>query len=773
MNTTIASRLVGDISLDCADPGDWSFATEIVADKDPAIEWLQIALDAPADATPPAFTLSFAVPLDGACHRWTWNTQSCNLPPDWGGDIETNIACGLPVCAFVRPDDSNRLTAACSETARVLRLNAGVNEETASLKFRYSFFRAAEAPLRTYRATLRLDTRGLPFSDAVREAAAWLDTLPGNTPLTPPPAAFEPLYSSWYGFHQSVFADQIEAECAEAARDGMKVLIVDDGWETEDTNRGFAFTGDWEMTPSRFPDMRAHVARVHALGMKYMLWFAVSFVGFKSRNHARFKGKYLYDVEGLGTSVLDPRFPEVRAFLAETYERAIREWDLDGLKLDFIDSFRISGRDPAEKDGFAGRDFKSVPEAVRALFDMLRARLGAIKPDLLFEFRQNYIGPAIRTFGNMMRASDCPADAFANHTRIANLRLTSGPSAVHSDMLEWHPAESAETAALQVLACLFGVIQYSMRLGALPPDHHAMIRHWIGFTTAHRGALLHGGFRPHGAAAGYTRLEGWDAGERIVASYVAETVCPLDDTTRTTYVVNATPCPVLPLRLPRAPAFLAVFDTLGRPAPAPERLPGPGLCDVPVPVGGYVALRWDRALIIDLDGVMLDSLGVWSEIDADFVRRYGIANPDDVVERLKRIPSLIDAGHYLHGTCGVPRSPQEIADEFVELLGEHYRDTLPLFPGVTDKLRALRESGLRLAMVTASPEVHARPAAERTGILGFFDHVYYDEPKTTPDVFLRAVRDLGTSIGDTLVVDDNPAIRAVAEAAGFRTRPAL
>ena len=73
----------------------------------------------------------------------------------------------------------------------------------------------------------------------------------------------------------------------------------------------------------------------------------------------------------------------------------------------------------------------------------------------------------------------------------------------------------------------------------------------------------------------------------------------------------------------------------------------------------------------------------------------------------------------------------------------------------------------------ALPEVHAKPAAEHTGILGFFDCVYYDEPKTTPDVFLRAVRDLGTTVADTIVIDDNATIRPVAEAAGFTTRSAL
>ena len=772
MNTAITSRLVGSIDIKCDEPGTWTFTADALPVA-AGVEEILLALDAPSSAKPPSFTLSFSVPLDGACHRWTWFAESASLPPDWGCDIQTNIASGLPVCAFVRADDSNRLAFACSETACVLHCNAGVREETASILFRLVFFAGAEPPIGAYRATIRLDTRCVHFSDAVRESAAWLDTLPGNAPLTPPPAAFEPLYSSWYGFHQNVFADQIEAECAEAARDGMKVLIVDDGWETDDNNRGFAFTGDWEVSPNRFPDMRAHVARVHALGMKYMLWFAVAFVGFNSRNHPRFEGKFLYDIDRIGASVLDPRFPEVRAFLVETYAKAISDWDLDGLKLDFIDSFSIQGQDPAEKDGFAGRDFTSVPEAVEALFREIRARLDAIKPGLLFEFRQSYIGPAIRSFGNMLRASDCPASPCTNRARITNLRLTSGVSAVHSDMLEWHPDEPVEVAAQQVLACLFGVIQYSMRLGLLPPEHREMVRHWIRFTAAHRGALLHGGFRPHGAMAGYTRLEGWDAGERIVATYVADAVCELADTTRTTFVVNATPRPAVPMRLPRKPAAIEVFDTLGRPAPVPSPLPGPGLCEIAVPVCGYAVVRWDRAAIIDLDGVMLDSLGVWSEIDTDFVRRYNIDDGATVVEHLKRIPSLIDAGRYLHNDCGLQQSPQEIADEFVELLGEHYRDTLKLFPGVTDKLRALRDAGLRLAMVTASPEVHARPAAERTGILGFFDAVYYDEPKTTPDVFLRAVRDLGSTVADTLVIDDNPALRTVAETAGFRTRPAL
>lgn len=589
----IASTSAGDIAVKCAEPEGWSIsATMEPATESDVTESLHLELTAPSARKPPKFEVTFAVPLDGACHRWTWNSESALLPPDWWSGFDTDIAHGVPICAFVRGDDSNRITVACSEAARVLHCEAGVNEETACLVFKFAFFTSNEAPIDSYRADILIDTLRRHFSESVGKAAEWIDGKNGIKPPAPPASAFEPLYSSWYCFHQDVSDTAIEAECAEAAGDGMKVLIVDDGWQTDDNSRSYAYCGDWQVSKRRFPDMRAHVARVHALGLKYMVWFAVPFIGWKSENHARFAGKFLYDRARNQTSVLDPRYPEVRKFLADTYARAVRDWDIDGLKLDFIDSFAIVGEDPAAKNGFAGCDFTSLPDAVKALFDDIRRALDAVKPSLLIEFRQAYIGPAIRSFGNMLRATDCPASIHANRARIANLRLTSGKTAVHADMLEWHPAESVESAALQVLSCLFGVIQYSMRLGKLPMEHRAMVRHWIRFTTEHRNALLHGGFLPHFPMSGYGVIEAWDDSERIMAAYAPDVICTVADSSRTVYIVNATPRQSVAMRLPAAPGAIEVFDTMGRAAPAPSAMPGPGLVEIAVPPSGYAVIRW-------------------------------------------------------------------------------------------------------------------------------------------------------------------------------------
>ena len=289
-----------------------------------------------------------------------------------------------------------------------------------------------------------------------------------------PDAAFDPLYSTWYAYLQDVRAKELEEEAGLAASLGMKTMILDDGWQKVDSTTFYSATGDWMPVPSRFPDMKAHVAAIHRAGLKYMLWLAVPFVGDESKAWTQFKDKALSiqgDKSPGRTAVLDPRFPEVREYLIRTYERVVGEWDFDGVKLDFIDQFIQPKDDPAAKDGFVGRDYRSVPEAVNRLMKDVLTRLQAIKPNVLVEFRQHYMGPAILQYGNMMRVADCPADPCANRKRMCDLRLTSGGIAVHSDMLVWSRNETPEGAALPILNVLYSTIQYSMILKTINPQH--------------------------------------------------------------------------------------------------------------------------------------------------------------------------------------------------------------------------------------------------------------------------------------------------------------
>ena len=583
----VRSEGVGDITVSCSESAGWSLSVSVM--QECGREVVTVGLVSEAEAVPPSFDVFFYTSGADVLQVWTPFDERCQLWPfAWGNARYTSaLAYRAPICAAFNNHDRNRCTVAVSDAFHQLKYALTVDERSCVMEGRFRFFTEKESPRKSYEVKILIDRRDAFWGDAVREASEWVSQTAGLVPAAVPEAAFDPLYSSWYAFWQDVHAPVIEKEARLAAELGMKTAILDDGWQKEKSRTYYSATGDWMPVKNRFPDMKAHVAAVHAAGLKYMLWLSVPYIGDESAIWNRFKDKCL-SITPDGVGRLDPRFPEVREYLISTYERAVRDWGFDGLKLDFIDEFCLPPVDLAIAQDYAGRDIKSLPEAVDRLMKDVNRRLKAIRPDVLIEFRQQYMGPAIRQYGNMIRATDCPADLAANRRRVADLRLTSGTMAVHSDMLVWSADETPENAARAVLSALFGVVQYSMVLQKIPAAQREMMRHWIAFSQEHRDALLKGGFCPHHPEMQYPWIESWNDRERIVATYVENQVLPVPADGKTVYAINASQEPTLVLDIPEAPAFAEAFDTFGK--SAGRRMLDKGLNRVAVPLSGYLKI---------------------------------------------------------------------------------------------------------------------------------------------------------------------------------------
>lgn len=474
---------------------------------------------------PEKLKIRWAIPSNNVAGYWsTQASLDKTITPDWGpAKVKSMLSRHAPVICLFGYDDSNRQTFAVSETLNTVITSTSVKEENGMMYNEIQLFTENHRELTSYDFQFRLDSRPIPFSDAISSVADWWTTFDMYKPAPVPKIAKLPVYSSWYSYHQNVSRTALINECRIAKAMGFESIIVDDGWQTFDSNRGYAYTGDWD--PLRIPDMREFVKDVHDLDMKFILWYAVPFVGEKSKSYEKLKGKFLTYWEGQGAYVLDPRFPEVRAFIIKTYVDAVNEWDLDGFKLDFLGRFRAEPTTKLVADG--GRDFASINEATDKLMTDLLIALTAIKPDILLEFRQPYTGPAMRKYGNMLRASDCPNVAIINRVATTDLRMISGNTAVHADMLMWHHNEAVETAALQLLNVLYAVPQISVQLEEIPKDHFDMIRHYTGYWLKNRSILLEGEFIPVSPQLNYPMLTGRSASKQITTIF-SDFVAPIN-----------------------------------------------------------------------------------------------------------------------------------------------------------------------------------------------------------------------------------------------------
>lgn len=423
---------------------------------------------------------------------------SKRIEADWELEKqESRISIDAPIISLFGGDDSNRFTIACSDTVSKIDLSVKYREEDDHFYANIHLFSEKSFPVSDYSVDIRFDFRTIPFYTAIKETASWWEKDHNHIPLATPPIALEPLYSSWYQFHQNLDERELIEECKTAKSIGFDALIIDDGWQTNDNNRGYDYTGDWEN--ERFEDLKGLVDELHAIDMKVGLWFSVPFCGKKSNAYKRFKGKFLTE-NHRWAPVFDPRYPEVRAYLASIFENAVINWNLDGLKLDFIDDFKAYEDTSFDPEG---KDVLSINKAVDLLLGDVKKRLAKINPEIFIEFRQKYTGPSMRKYGNMLRAFDCPGDYTMNKVRITDIKLLSGDTAVHSDMVTWHPEESLKVATLHYMNTLFGVPQLSIFLNRANESHLSMIEHYNLYWKKNRAVLLSDIFTPYSPLENY------------------------------------------------------------------------------------------------------------------------------------------------------------------------------------------------------------------------------------------------------------------------------
>ncbi|MED0964628.1 glycoside hydrolase family 36 protein [Bacillus paramycoides] len=447
------------------------------------------------------------------------SSRSKSFGVDWDGGFSSKATVLAPVGCFYNQKGQNRLAVAYSNAMDTVNFNLGVHEETGTMKAQITLFTEPSKVQSSYDGVIRVDMRDIPYYQAIQDISVWYEEMDGYGPSFVPETAKLPMYSTWYSFHQDISDDEIEKQCEIAKQLGCGAVIVDDGWQTEDDHRGYAYCGDWEVSPKRIVGMREHVERVHDLGMKYLLWYSVPFVGIYSKTWERFRSKILYFSDNLQAGVLDPRYPEVREYLISTYEKALKEWDLDGFKFDFIDLFDLNRAKGQAIQFDPERDYESVQEAVDRLFTDIMESLKLIKPSIMVEFRQRYIGPYMRKYGNIFRVGDCPNDAITNRVGIMDLRLLSGNTAVHSDMIMWSPEDTTENAALQLINVIFGVPQFSMRFEKLNKDHFEMAKFWLGFSKKYQDVLLNGDLKPTAPELLYPIVETVNDSTRLIAIY--------------------------------------------------------------------------------------------------------------------------------------------------------------------------------------------------------------------------------------------------------------
>jgi len=174
--------------------------------------------------------------------------------------------------------------------------------------------------------------------------------------------------------------------------------------------------------------------------------------------------------------------------------------------------------------------------------------------------------------------------------------------------------------------------------------------------------------------------------------------------------------------------------------------------------------------LFDLDGTLIDSNGVWREVDERFLSKRNLTATAEYLDAV---------GHAIFPTAArftidyyhLNESPEAIMAEWMSLAKDAYENHIPLKPGVLEYLRQQADAGETLALVTACVPELGYAVLNRHGLAPLFHHLVFAQDlgleKRDPRFFQQVLCHLNVSPADCVFYEDSPQNCAIAKKMGM------
>lgn len=176
-----------------------------------------------------------------------------------------------------------------------------------------------------------------------------------------------------------------------------------------------------------------------------------------------------------------------------------------------------------------------------------------------------------------------------------------------------------------------------------------------------------------------------------------------------------------------------------------------------------------RALLLDMDGLMVDTEPFYWEVAHRLAREHGKRIGDSSLRKMMG-RSRIEAMQILIDEAGIGgTTPEELLARREALLIDRYRAGVEPMAGLLDLLRRFHGL-LKLAVVTSAPQAFADVLLPGIGVSGYFDVVQTGEAiarsKPDPLIYQLAIEQLNVRPEECVVLEDSSAGVASGHAAG-------
>jgi len=164
-----------------------------------------------------------------------------------------------------------------------------------------------------------------------------------------------------------------------------------------------------------------------------------------------------------------------------------------------------------------------------------------------------------------------------------------------------------------------------------------------------------------------------------------------------------------------------------------------------------------KAVIFDLDGLLIDSETLWSGARNQILDRFGArVTPEDKKYIMGR--DYKDNVAYTINKYNVPLSSEEFIKQEQQALDKLYDQKLKLMPGARRLIQQVDDAGLVRGIATSAPRKRLELSLKKLGIKGFSVRVSGDDVshgKPNPEIFIKTAENMVIDPKNCVVLEDS------------------